>query len=296
MLRRSFLRTSSLALIPGNLGFPKLNPSKDRGIMPTLALNAYSFNDALLNGGMTIEDLFRFAAETGFHGVDLTAYYIPEYPDVPGDQVLFDIKKQAFRMGLTISGTGVRNDFTLLERDSLQEEIRLVKRWIRAASLLGAPHVRVFAGRGSYPDHERENIKSRLIESFQECTAFASDHGVMVTYQNHNDFIIVTEEIIEIMDRVDSEWFGLMLDIGSLPVPDPYQDIESLIPYAVSWQVKEHVLSEKGPVPTDFDRLLKIVRRSGYHGYFPLETLGEGDPFEKVKTLHGRVTAAMERV
>lgn len=293
MLRRSFLKSATLALIPGNAYLPGLQKSKNPITRLALSLNAYSFNHLLLNGKMTIEDLFKFAMETGFHGVDLTAYYIPGYPEVPGDKELFEIKKRAFRTGMAISGTGVRNNFTLTDPDNLQKEIKLVKFWIQAASKLGAPHVRVFAGRSSHAAGERERIKSRIIESFRECARFASDYGVMVAFQNHNDFIVTADEVIEIMEVVDSEWFGLMLDIGSLPAPDPYRDIERLIPYAVSWQVKEHVLTEKGPVPTNFDRLLKIVFRCGYHGYFPLETLGEGDPVEKVKTLYGRVTAAM---
>lgn len=296
MRRRSFFRTSSLALIPGFLGFPRFYSTRNGIISPTLTLNAYSFNHELLHGEMSIPDLFRFAAETGFHGVDLTAYYIPGYPEVPEDSVLFDIKRQAFRWGLAISGTGVRNDFTLSGPENLEKEINLVKNWIRAASRLGVPHVRVFDGRSSSSGNSREILKSQVIESFRECAAFASGYGVMVAFQNHNDFIVAADEVIEIMEAVDSGWFGLMLDIGSLPAPDPYREIEKLIPYAISWQVKEHVLTDQGPVPTDFEKLMKIVHRQGYHGYFPLETLGKENTKERVKILHRRVSSAMDRV
>jgi sugar phosphate isomerase/epimerase len=267
--------------------------SKDRKIRPVLCLNAYSFNRNLLNGEMSLEELFRFATKTGFSGVDLTAYYIPGYPEVPKDKILFNIKRMAFRYGIAISGTGVRNNFTLTDPEERAEQIRLVKNWVVAASRLGAPHVRVFAGRESSMDRSRDEIKLGIIEAFQECADFASAHGVMISFQNHNDFIRTTDDIIDIMQAVNSEWFGLMLDIGSLPVDDPYSEIEKLIPFAITWQVKEHVKTMKGEVPTDFRKLMKIVDDGGYHGYFPLETLGEGDPQEKVMTLYRLVADNM---
>jgi sugar phosphate isomerase/epimerase len=116
---------------------------------------------------------------------------------------------------------------------------------------------------------------------------------VMVTFQNHNDFIVAAEDIIDIMENVNSDWFGFMLDIGSLPVPDPYKDIEKLIRYAVTWQVKENVKTDEGSVPTDFPRLMKIVNKHNYHGFFPLETLGDGDPRKKVQALYKLVTENM---
>ena len=46
-------------------------------------------------------------------------------------------------------------------------------------------------------------------------------------------------------------------------------------------------------VKTDFARLMQIVRRSGYRGYFPLETLGEGDPFQKVRLLYRQASSRL---
>jgi sugar phosphate isomerase/epimerase len=293
MYRRTFLKTSSLAFMAGLAKPAKPGLGKDGKIRPAICLNAYSFNRMLLNHEMSLKELFLFAAQTGFMGVDLTAYYIPGYPEVPEDNILFDIKKMAFLQGLAITGTGVRNDFTLADPEKRAKEIDLVKNWILAAAKLGAPYVRVFAGKESPEGHTRDEIKSWVIDALQECADFASSYGVMVTFQNHNDFIVATEDIIDIMDNVNSEWFGLMLDIGSLPVPDPYKDIEKLICYAVTWQVKENVKTHEGSVPTDFGRLMKIVDEQNYQGFFPLETLGEGDPRKKVPVLYKQVTENM---
>lgn len=312
MKRRNFLNAALLSGIgglaipataalrspsPSPTGQPANVPPRESAgnakIKPRICLNAYSFNARLRSGEVTLEEMFRFAAATGFSGIDLTAYYIPEYPMVPKDNILFDIKKMAFRYGIGITGTGVRNDFTLPVANDRAKEVQLVKNWIIAASKMGAPHVRVFAGKSSPEGYSRKEVKSWIIEGFRECAAFGAKHGVMVAFQNHDDFIVYTPDIIDIMEAVPSDWFGLMLDIGSLPVADPYREIEKLIPYAITWQLKEYVKTDGVPQPTDFGRLIKIIKQKGYEGYLPLETLGEGDPFEKVARLYSHVNAEM---
>jgi len=285
MKRRSFLKTSSIALA-GTAGIPSAGKmiTDPTDYSPTLSLNAYSFNDALLNGGMSLSSLFQFAATTGFSAVDLTAYYIPGYPEVPNDDLLYEIKRKAFRTGISFSGTGVRNNFTVTGEKALAAEIDLVQQWIVAASKLGAPNIRVFAG------NTAGNIQQQVIDAFRECARFGSRYGVTVALQNHNDFLVSADEVIDIIKRVNYEWFGLMLDIGSLPGPDPYSEIDKLIPYAFTWQIKEEVRTGSGTSPVDLQRLMQLIRKHQYQGFLPLETLGEGDPGEKVRALYNNVS------
>lgn len=270
-----------------------LSPGDKHRIPVSLCLNAYSFNELLSSGRMSLENLFRFSQETGFQGVDLTAYYIPGYPVVPGDEVLYDIKRTAFRMGIALTGTGVRNNFTLADPQQRKQEKQLVRDWVTAASKLGIPHVRIFDGTARPEGYSREQITDWLVEDMRECAVFGGQHGVTICYQNHNTFATNATQVIEIIERVDSQWFRLMLDTGSLPEGDAYQEIERLIPYAVTWQVKEMVRTKGTTVRTDFRKLMQIVRRSGYRGYFPLETLGQGDPFEKVRALYREISSLL---
>ena len=83
------------------------------------------------------------------------------------------------------------------------------------------------------------------------------------------------------MKAVNSKWAGIILDTGNFKVADPYADIEAVIPYTVNWQVKESVFGLGSPVKTDFSRLIKIIRKSGYRGYLPVETLSvKGIPYD----------------
>ena len=110
--------------------------------------------------------------------------------------------------------------------------------------------------------------------------------------QNHNEFLKTAADVDELFERVDSEWLGLNLDIGSYRTDDPYTEIEYNVKRAVTWQIKENVWKDGVETPTDFERLAGIIRRSGYRGYLPLETLGPGDPYVKVPALVDKARSA----
>jgi len=63
----------------------------------------------------------------------------------------------------------------------------------------------------------------------------AEETGVIAGMQHHNDFLYEADEVIDILKRVNSDWFGLILDIGSLRRGDPYKEIQKLAPYAINY-------------------------------------------------------------
>ena len=92
-----------------------------------------------------------------------------------------------------------------------------------------------------------------------------------------------------------SDWFGLILDIGSFRTTDnPYKEIEQVVPYAVNWQIKETVFINNVETKTDMKKIAAILKNSGYRGYIPIETLGSGDPKEKVTKFYGEVREAIK--
>jgi sugar phosphate isomerase/epimerase len=291
MQRRAFIKTSSAALLGTGA---TIHPPEESRILekycPTPSLNAFSFNDALQEGSMSLDQLFRFAAETGFRSVDLTAYFIPGYPEAPSDELLFLIKQKAFRWGISFSGTGVKNDFTVEKEDELDAEIEHVKDWIVAASKLGAPVIRIFDGKGDQSGKPAHFIRKQVIDAFRECTRFARRFGVMVAFQNKDGIFRTNQDLIRVVQKVNSEWFGLKLDTYHVEGPDPYASIASLIPHAVSWQLKEKVRVGDRDKAIDIPRLMSLMHKGSYYGFLPMETLGEGVPEEKVQAFYQKVS------
>lgn len=293
MKRREFLTKSAAAgmLLPSLTKFSPALPARPPHLK--LSLNAYSFNRALREGSMSLDDLLNFCAELPFDAVDPTAYYFSGYPQVPEDAFLYDFKRKAFERGLAISGTGVRNDYTLTDAAARRSDLQLVENWVIAAAKMGAPSLRVFAGKKIDDRPAWKRAWPRLIDGLKASADFGAKYGVMINLQNHYEYLKTADEVEAVMQEVNHTWLGLMLDIGSLG-GDPYQEIRQLAPYARSWQVKEQVYRQGKPEKTDISRIVKIAREAGYRGYFPLETLGEGDPKVKVRNLLKEAQIALE--
>ena len=281
--RRQFLTTSCmLSALPA--WWLRAQDEKDEGRRSKIkfSLNAYSFNRPLRDGTMTIHDLLEFCFQCNLDALDLTAYYFPGYPAVPPDRLIFDIKRKAFLNGLEISGTGIRNDFTEPDPDKRKADIILIRNWVTCAAKLGAPVIRVFAGKQSPEGFTREQIMTWLVKELRTCADYGSRFGIVVAIQNHNDFIRNADDVLEIIHMVNSDWFGLVLDIGSFRSGDPYEQIARLAPHAVNWQIKENVYMNGVEHKVDLKIISEILKESGYRGYIPIETLGEGDPHQKV--------------
>jgi sugar phosphate isomerase/epimerase len=261
------------------------------GAAVRLALNSYSFNQPLRDKSMDLNGVVDYCAQHGISALDATGYYFEGYPKAPPPAVLHALKRRAFVHGVSICGTGVRNDFAVTDAAARQRDIAMTKAWIDAASLLGASVIRLFSGLRVAEGSTFDETLEWMIPASRECAEYGERHGVVVGLQNHNDFVKTAAETIRIVEAVNSEWFGVILDVGSLRTADPYEEIERLLPYAVSWQLKETVWYGKKEVPTDLARVKAIIDKGGYRGILPIETLGAGDPKEKVARFLGKVRA-----
>ena len=296
MNRRTFLQAGAMAAFAGAAnaavhGGPGA-VSRVHGTRLKIGLNAYSFNRPLMAGEMTLDDVIDYCAEHNIDGADLTGYYFPGYPDVPSDGFLYALKRKAFLNGVTISGTGVRNDFALIDASSRRGHIALVKDWIDVCAKLGADVVRVFSGRELPKGHTFEQVLEWMVPAFQECAEYGRERGVIVGLQHHDDFLKTADETIRVVRAVNSDWFSVVLDVGSLRQGDPYEEIEKLIPYACTWQIKEQVWYGEKATPIDLARIKASIDKVGYRGFTPVEALGRGDPRQIVTAFLERVRAA----
>ena len=294
--RRGFLASSAGALAAVGLQNPAQAVSdvisREVGVKLKLGLNAYSFNASLQTGAMTLADAVDFCAQNGVDALDATGYYFPGYPSIPPDEYVYDLKRTAFINGVAISGTGVRNNFAVTDEAARKRDVQMVKDWIVVASKLGAPLIRVFTGPDRPDGYTFDQALDWMVSDFKQCAAFGKEHGVVVGLQQHNDFLKTAAETIRVIQAVDSEWFACILDIGSLRSGDPYAEIEKLLPYAVSWQIKEEVGRNGKPESADLARIKALIDAHGYRGYLPFEALGTGDARPRIKDFLARIRTA----
>jgi len=293
--RRDFLATAAAGSGLTTLGSLVAQSPIERvgGPKVKISLNAYSFNRALSDGTMSLDELLEYSAKVGFKAVDLTAYYFPGYPEPPEDEFVNHIKKKAYLLGLDISGTGVRTDFTSSDPQKLAAAIDHVAVWSEVACKLGAPSLRIFAGSEV---QDRETALPRVVDSIRKCTELGRQQGVVMVIQNHFHFLKTPDQILEVLRLVDSPWLAVHLDVGSLRSRDPYQEISIVAPYAATWQIKETVYFEERETSIDLEKIAKILREAAFRGYILVETLGEGDPKVKVEEFYQQVKAAVDTI
>ena len=287
--RRQFLATS--ALLPLGLAsaasLSAAAPAKrPGGPRLKIGLNAYCFDPLLRENlkdsakGMSLFDVLGYCAAENVDAIDPTGYYFPGYPEVPRDKFLNEFKRRAFNLGLDISGTGIKNDFASPNAAARAADVERAKQWIEAAARMGSPVLRVFAGPVPPKPHTWDDGAKWMADALHQCVEHGEKFGVIVGLQNHGDMLQTADECLKVLGMVKSPWIGLILDTGNFLTPDPYVDIARVIPVTVNWQIKELLLSLKGP-KIDLPKLVRIIRAGGYRGYIPIETLSiRGVPYD----------------
>ncbi len=289
--RRGFLKTSfGASLFLGGLDLLKpagaisAEPFTRRGAPRLqLSLAAYSFRDYFKHKDpakrITLSDFIDFCADQGCQGTELTSYY---FPDPVEPEYLVKLKRQAFLRGIAISGGAIGNNFALAKGKDRDEQIALAKRWVDYSAILGAPHIRVFAGaKGKLEESE---ARSMCISALEECADYAGTKGIFLGLENHGGIVAEPEGVLEIIKAVKSPWLGVNLDTGNFQTDDPYADLAKCAPYAVNVQVKVEI-KRRGQTkhePSDFPRLVKILREANYQGYVALEYEATEDPWTAV--------------
>jgi sugar phosphate isomerase/epimerase len=298
--RRHFLKNSAagaavalFSLMPAAAVEPFKRKGKSR---LALGLVAYSFRDYFnskdASKKITLFDFIDFCADHGCDGAEITTYYFP--PNFDNDYLL-RLKRHAFLRGVEICGTAVGNNFVLPNGEKRDEQIALVKKWVDHSALMGAPHIRIFAG-AKPRDMSDTEAKKLCLAAFEECAAYAGKKGVFLGVENHSGIATDPTQLVEMVRAVKSPWFGISIDSGNFQAEDPYAAFRQCAPYAVNAQVKVELQRHgKAKEPADFARLIRILREANYQGYVSLEYEAQPDPYEAIPNWLAQIRKELDR-
>lgn len=300
MHRRRFLKTCTLTLAglgTASQGLRAIEPFQRAGQARfQSSLAAYSFRQFFKEPapGTKTLNLFQFidyCADHGCAGTELTSYYFPK--QVTSD-FLLQLRRHAFLRGIAISGTAVGNTFTHPPGAPREQQIAAVKQWVDHAAVMGAPHIRIFAGTVQKGTDAAE-AKKLCIAAIEECADYAGQKGVFLGIENHGGIVAEAAGLLEIVRAVKSPWVGINLDTGNFHSEDPYGELAACAPYAVNVQVKVEIRrrGQSKTEPADLPRLVRMLREANYQGFVALEYEAAPDPWTAVPEWLERMQTAL---
>jgi sugar phosphate isomerase/epimerase len=221
-------------------------------------------------------DHLEFAEVAAKHGIFAIEYVNQFFMDKAKDTAYLDeMKKRA-------SDAGVKSLIIMCDREGnigdpddakRQQTIENHRKWIDAAKHLGCHSIRVNAGSSGSWD---EQVKLAA-DGLAKLTAFGADAGLNVIVENHGGLSSNGKWLASVMKTVDHERCGTLPDFGNFRVSDKetydsYKGIEELMPFAKGVSVKDRGWDGEGnAIDIDFEKMLAIVLKTGFHGYCGIE-------------------------
>lgn len=302
--RREFLKSAAAAAsitAAGIAGAGEILTTKGEGSpqsagnsgkMPRLFSGccAYSYRKYLQHGPMTMEDFIRKGVELKLDGVDMTAYYFkstdPDY--------LAGLRHFAYKHGVPFSGAACGVSLVQADPDKRAQSLVEVKQWVDAADLLGASHLRVFAGKLPAGATTPQAI-GWVVETLKAASDYSGKKGIMLGLEDHSGITQNADACLEIMRRVNSPYAGINLDITHFiptATQDAYAQIEACIPYATNTHIRD-VFDDQTPI--DMDRVWRMFAQAGFKGYMSAEYEGHEDPMTGVPKLTAKIRALCKK-
>ena len=244
----------------------------DASKMPRLFAGccAYSYDHALRKGAMTMEDFIHKAVELRVDGVDMTAYYLkstdPEYLD--------GLRHLAYKNALPFSGSACGVSMVQADPAKRAQSLTEIKKWVDVTDRLGASHLRVFAGELPSGATLQQGV-DWTVETMKAATDYSGKKGIMLGVEDHNGVTQRADVCLEIMQRVNSPYAGINLDVTNFiptATQDVYAQIAACIPYATNTHIRDRFEYNKSPV--DLDRVWKLFANAGFKGYMSAEYEG----------------------
>lgn len=286
MQRRLFItRSTSVALVLGAapvLGiepFERKSPGRLRLSLAAYSLRKYLAPKADEPHKMDLFDFVDFCRAQGLAGAELTSYYFPN--DVTDDYLL-RLKRHCHMQGVTISGGAIRNDFCSQDPAAVEADLAHTRLWVDRYALLGAPAIRIFAGKEIANEKLSETL-SRCAKVCERACEHAKQKGVFLALENHGGVTARAEGLLEIVKQVNSSAFGVNFDSGNFrTTDDPYAELAMIAPYAVNAQIKVEIHAAGKTQQTDLARVLKVLRDAGYSGWVALEYEAAEEPLDAI--------------
>lgn len=251
-----------------------------------LGISSYCLDREIEQGRMTLAEAIDWAAAHGAQCMELVPFAFRFDDPATGKidtQAIAQVKKQARDAGVELCNYSVLADLCR-EGEAQRAEIDRLKHEIDIAAELGLPRMRhdVCAFRrpqGQNTPRDFERMLPRMAEAALELTQYGCSCGVQTLIENHGFFANGSDRVIRILDLVDDDNYGLLLDTGNVICvdEDPAIAARTLAPLCRMVHLKDFYIRTRDPGDsTQFDCAGSWFRSRGGR-YLRGAILAQGD-------------------
>lgn len=293
--RRSFIKQTAMGA--AGLGLAATIPEylyadNSKELFFKLAVSQFSFASQFWTGQLKALDFPAKSKELGFAGLDYCSMFFAD--KAKDQQFLADLKKRStdagtYNLRIMIDGEGVLGD---LDETKRLKAVDNHHKWIDAAATLGCPMIRV----NVEGDGDPKDVAKAAVDSLGRLIEYGSKQKVDVIVENHVGISCNGAWLADVMKQVNNKHCGVLADFGNFCINrtkpetndiagymktvcteeyDKYKGITELMPFAKGVHAKSHVFDATGNDPeTDFNRMFKIIKQSGFKGWVSIEYEG----------------------
>jgi sugar phosphate isomerase/epimerase len=256
--------------------------------------------DSILKGDANPKDFPVLAASYGIYAIELVnTFYFTKVDDMA---YWTAFKQQCEKSGVSVGLIMCDLVGNLADAD-LDVRLKAVEdhyKWVDVASFLGASSIRVNAG----GQGTAEEVALNAVDGLSKLGAYGASKGVNIIVENHGGYSSDGMWLSGVMKKVGMENVGTLPDFGNFCIKngpdgcveayDKYKGIAELMPYAKGVSAKSHKFDENGnETSSDFLKIMKIVKESGFKGYVGIEyegrELSEDEGIKATKALLEKV-------
>ena len=252
-----------------------LMESVDNLFKVKLSLAEWSFHTSIQNGKMTNLDFPRIA-RTHFDigAIEYVSVLFESKIAVEDTVYLQKLKKECEKYHvisnlIMVDGEGNLGDTDILKRDMA---VANHYKWIQAAGFLGCHAIRVNATGEGAP----EEVQKAVIDGLSKLCDYAATYKINILVENHWGNSSDPQWLIPVIKAVNKSNCGLLPDFGNFDKADRYLAVEQMMPYAKGVSAKSYNFDAQGnETKIDYQKMMNIVRKSGYKNYVGIEYEGE---------------------
>ena len=191
-----------------------------------------------------------------------------------------------------------------IDADKQNKAVDDHKKWVECAKYLGCKTIRVNA----YGDAKAtaDDTAKAAVLGLSKLGEFAKPLGINIIVENHGGLTSNGAWLAGVMKNVNMKNVGTLPDFGNFCIKygatgceekyDRYKGTAELMPFAKGTSAKTYDFDEQGNcIETDYTKILKIVKNSGFRGIMGIEYEGdkinERDGIKRTKALLERVGA-----